>query len=147
MCPSAGLANAGVLNSASQMVNLNNPITGNTAATNTLQRVNADGTFQNPFVLQAGYTYAITKVIWRFAPTGSVVGPLQLRLGQFYGKLGGLDAYGEWSANDNSISGLPISAPAWNGGGYSFAVIDLGNNNVTVPGTLGIRVVGFITNQ
>jgi hypothetical protein len=147
MVASAGLASAGLLNSASQMVSLDNLTSSNTYATNTLARVNADGSFQNPFVLPTGYTYAITKIWWRFAPSGSVVGPLQLRLGLFYGKLGSIDAYGVWSANDNFISGLPISASAWNGGGYSFAVVDLGNNNVIVPGSLGIRVLGFITNQ
>jgi hypothetical protein len=147
MCASAGLAGAGLLNSASQMVSLTTATSNNTYPTNTLQRVNADGSFQNPFVLPSGYTYAITKIWWRFHPSGSVVGPLQLRLGLFYGKMGSIDAYGVWSANDNIISGLPISASAWNGGSYSFTVVDLGNGNVTVPGFLGIRVVGFITNQ
>jgi hypothetical protein len=142
---SAGMARSGILDAASQMVNL----TGNGAvpvAFTSFQQVLPDGTSQ-PFTLPSDKVFVITKVIWSFYPQNtSFTGSAQLRFGTnptstaFYSKRTSFTNGSGSGENDNIPTGIPIGVWTQSYGAY---VVNLADNTL-LPGTLSMRVVGFL---
>jgi hypothetical protein len=143
---SAGMARSGILESASQMVNLT--VNGAVVPVDfpSFQQVLPDGTSQ-PFTLPSGKVFVITKVIWSFYPQNtSFTGSAQLRFGTsptsiaFYSKRTSFTNGGGSGENDNIPTGIPIAVWTQSYGAY---VVNLADNTL-LPGTLFMRVVGFI---
>ena len=144
----AGLAWSGIVNSASQLINLEASSTSLTSvALTAFKKVNSDGTIAdfNP----GSNVVVITKVIWRFKPDAAQTNPVQLKLAAnaadtyyFYGKKSGVGGDGYASDNDNITPGIPVAVT--NPGSYAFYVVDL-VTGLPISGSMTIRLVGFLT--
>jgi hypothetical protein len=147
----ASLAGAGILDNASQIVNLS---AGSSSATvvplSAFVRVTPDGT-NIVFDPGSNVVVVINKIMWKFKPDNTQTNPVQLRLTaipfsasgvSFYNKKSGVGGDGYAAENDNVAPGIPVAiqdASKW-----GFYVVDLVTNQ-PIPGSLAIRLVGFIT--
>lgn len=147
----AGLSGAGILDNASQIVNLT--VSGNGVTVlplSTVAKVTADGGII-PFDPGSNVVVVINKIMWKFKPDNAqLTNPIQLRLTaipfsgsgvSFYNKMSGVGSDGYASENDNIAPGIPIAiedASKW-----GFFVVDLVSGQ-PISGNLGIRMVGFL---
>ena len=147
----AGLSGAGILDNASQIVNLAASGTGTVVPLNTVARVTPDGGII-PFDPGSNVVVVINKIMWKFKPDNpQITNPVQLRLTaipfspsgvSFYNKKSGVGSDGYAFENDNIAPGIPVAiqdATKW-----GFFVVDLVTNQ-PIPGNLGVRMVGFLT--
>jgi hypothetical protein len=144
----SGLAGAGILDKASQMVNLNAGGTGTTVLLSAFVKVNPDGT--SVAFDPGSNVVVVSKIMWRFKPDTPSTNPIQLRLTEnpfsasgvsFYSKMSSYGGDGYAAENDNVTPGIPVKvqdASAW-----GFYVVDL-VTNLPVSGSFGIRLVGFL---
>jgi hypothetical protein len=147
----AGLSSAGILDNASQIVNLTASGTGTVVPLSTMGRVTPDGAII-PFDPGSNVVVVINKIMWKFKPENpQIMNPVQLRLTKipfldsnvsFYNKKSGVGGDGYASEDDNIAPGIPIAiqdATKW-----GFFVVDLVTNQ-PISGNLGVRMVGFLT--
>lgn len=147
----SALASAGILDNASQIVNLT---AGSTSATvlplNVFSRVNPDGTSVT-FDPGSSVVVVINKIMWRFKPDNAQTNPVQLRLTvipfsssgvSFYSKKSGVGGDGFASENDSVTPGIPVKVQ--NAAAWGFYVVDLVTGQ-PISGSLSIRMVGFMT--
>jgi hypothetical protein len=147
----AGLSNAGILDNASQIVNLTASSTSDTKLPlSAFARVTPDGAII-PFD-PGSNVVVLNKIMWKFKPDNSqITNPVQLRLTKipflasnvsFYNKKSGVGSDGYASEDDNIAPGIPVAiqdATTW-----GFFVVDL-VTNLPISGSLAIRLVGFLT--
>lgn len=146
----AGLSSAGILDNASQIVNLTASGTGTVLSLSTFARVTPDGA---SIAFDPGNNVVvINKIMWKFKPdSAQITNPVQLRLTRspfsqsgvtFYSKTSVVGGDGYAVENDNVAPGIPIKIE--NADDWGFYVVDLGSN-LPIPGSLAIRMVGFMT--
>jgi hypothetical protein len=148
----AGLAGAGILDNASQIVNLSASSSSATVVPlSAFARVTPGGT-SIAFDPGSSVVVVINKIMWKFKPDNTqITNPVQLRLTAipfspssvaFYGKKSSVGGDGYAFENDNIAPGIPVDvqdASIW-----GFYVVDLVTNQ-PISGSLAIRLVGFMT--
>lgn len=147
----AGLSGAGILDNASQIVNLTAGSTSDTKLPlSAFVRVTPEGT--NITFDPGSNVVVINKIMWRFKPDSTQIpNPVQLRLTAipfsnsgvtFYSKKSGVGGDGFASENDNVAPGIPLKIQ--DAGAWGFFVVDLVTNQ-PISGSLSVRLVGFMT--
>jgi hypothetical protein len=145
-----GPSSAGILDNASQIVNLTVSGDGVTVLPlSAVARVTPDGGIA-PFDPGSNVVVVINKIMWKFKPVNGQTNPIQLRLTaipfsgsgvSFYNKKSSVGGDGYAAENDNIAPGIPVAIhdpTAW-----GFYVVDLVSGQ-PISGNLGIRMVGFL---
>jgi hypothetical protein len=131
-------AAAGILKSASQIVNLGGSSdSSGIIPLSSFQRVMPDGT-TTPFAIPGNRVFLITKIMFYIAYQGDVPNA-QFRMAPFYNKNVSI-SNGFGSQNLDIESGFPLAVWSSN---FDVRVINK-DNSQTVPGTLKCRIIGLL---
>jgi hypothetical protein len=133
------LAEAGIFNSASQIVNLVGASgSSGIIPLSSFRRVMPDGS-TTPFVIPSNRVFLVTKIFVVIA-SGQTVPKAQFQMAPFYYRnLSIANGFGDKVVDIES--GFPLAVWSSN---FNVKVVNMANNYSTVPGILQCRIVGLL---